>query len=188
MWGYPLFLFTGVWIVLTARRALDLPRLGKVTAIWGAVFGCLAIAFVVGYGVLPHFDHRYRAVFFPGGELAREISQRARAVTGRPLVYVIGSMWDGGNVAHYAADHPRVLIDGAPARAPWIDLEDLKRRGAAVVWTGGDPQVLPVEYRTVAADAAVQQPFTLPFRRGDQVLNVGWAILLPRPSYAGLSR
>ena len=30
MWGYPLWLFLGLWIVLTARRALDGARLGRV--------------------------------------------------------------------------------------------------------------------------------------------------------------
>jgi 4-amino-4-deoxy-L-arabinose transferase-like glycosyltransferase len=184
MWGYPLWLFAGVWLVLSARRALDDKRLGRVLVTWAIVFAGLAVAFIANYGVMPSYDHRYRAVLFPGGELGRELSQRYRASTGQPLAYVIGSMWDGGNVAHYAMEQPRVLIDGKPERAPWIDLDDLKRRGAVVVWTTGDLQALPAELRTVAADAAVQQPFTLPFRRGDQVLYVGWAILLPKPSYA----
>ena len=132
MWGYPLWLFLGVWLVLIARRALDELRLGRVLLNWAIVFTGLAIAFIGNYGVLPHYDHRYRAVFFPGGDLGREMSQRYRAVTGKPIAYVIGSMWDGGNVAHYAASHPRVLIDGKPERAPWIDLADLegaRRRG-----------------------------------------------------------
>jgi Dolichyl-phosphate-mannose-protein mannosyltransferase len=184
MWGYPLWLFAGVWLVLTARRVLDDKRLGSVGLTWAVMFIGLAIAFIGNYGVLPNYDHRYRAVFFPGGNLGRELSQRYHVSTGKPLAYVIGSMWDGGNTAHYAPEQPRVLIDGAPARAPWIDLDDLKRRGAVVVWTTGDLQALPVELRTVAADAAVQQPFLLQFRRGDQVLYVGWAILLPKPSYA----
>lgn len=184
MWGYPLFLFIGLWLVLTARRALDDKRLAKIGVIWAIVFACLAAAFIVNYGVLPNYDHRYRAVLYPGEALARELSDRTRAVTGKPIVYVIGSMWDGGNVSHYAPSHPRVLIDGKPERAPWIDLNDLRARGAVVVWTSGDLNVLPVEFRNIAADAQVQPPFMLPSRRGDQVLNVGWAILLPQPSYA----
>ena len=147
----------------------------------------MALAFVVNYAVLPHYDHRYRAVFFPGGDLGREISQRYRAVTGKPLVYVIGTMWDGGNVAHYAPSHPRVLVDGKPARAPWIDLNDLSARGAVVVWTAGDLHVMPPEFRTIAADAAVQPPFLLHYPARRRKLNVGWAILLPQPSYASRS-
>ncbi len=184
MWGYPLWLFLGLWIVLTARRALDVP-LGRLTLTWAIVFSCLALAFIANYDVLPRFDHRYRAVFFPGGELGRELSQRYRAITGKPIVYVIGSMWDGGNVAHYAPSHPRVLIDSKPVRAPWIDLNDLRARGAVVVWTAGDPHVIPPELRTMAADAALQPPFTLAYRRGPGEVTVGWAILLPRPSFAG---
>jgi hypothetical protein len=184
MWGYPLFLFGGVWLVLVARRFLDDGRIIRIGVIWSVVFTALALAFIGNYGVLPQVDHRYRAVLYPGSELARELSQRYRALTGKEIAYVIGTMWDGGNVSHYTPNQPRVLIDGKPARAPWIDLNDLRARGAVVVWTDGDLKTLPIEFRNIAADAQVQPPFTLPFRRGDQVLNVGWAILLPQRSYA----
>ena len=112
------------------------------------------------------------------------MSERYRARNGKQSVYVIGSRWDGGNGAQYAPELPRLLVDGKPERAPWIDLADLRARGAVVVWTTGNLQALPVELRTIAADAAVQQPFSLPFRRGEQVLYVGWASLLAKPSYA----
>jgi 4-amino-4-deoxy-L-arabinose transferase-like glycosyltransferase len=183
MWGYPLWLFLGVWLVLAAQGLNEL-RFARVLLVWTAVFGCLALAFIISYAVLPNYDHRYRAVFFPGGDLGRELSQRYRAATGRPISYVIGSMWDGGNVAHYSPDHPRVLIDGSPDRAPWIDLTDLRTKGAVVVWTAGDLTVVPPALRSVAADAAVQPAFLLHDRRGDSSVNVGWAILHPRPSYA----
>jgi len=188
MWGYPLWLFAGVWAVLVARRVLDETRLARVAMTWAAVFGCLALAFIANYAILPNYDHRYRAVFFPGDELARELSQRYRAVTGKPIIYVIGSMWDGGNIAHYAPDHPRVLIDGNPERAPWIDLADLKSKGALVVWTAGDLTAVPPALRTTAVEAAVQPPIQLHYQRGDSMLNVGWAILQPRPSYAKVGR
>jgi len=184
MWGYPLFLFLGLWLVLKAPQTLEAFRVKRVIVVWAAVFAALTIAFIANYAVLPNYDHRYRAAFFPGADLARELSQRYRAATGHPIIYVIGSMWDGGNVAHYAPDHPRVLIDGRPARAPWIDLADLRSKGAVVVWTDGDLNVVPPGLRSVAADAAVQPPFVLHDRRGDSSINVGWAILFPRPSFA----
>ena len=119
------------------------------------------------------------------GSLAEFVEWDAfRAATGWPLTYVVGTMWDGGNVAHYAPERPRVLIDGDPRRAPWIDLGDLRSKGAVVVWTSGDPAVMPVGLRGVAGDAQVQPPFTLPFRRGDGAVTVGWAILRPQPAFA----
>ena len=194
MWGYPLWLFLGLWLVMTARRAFDPARLARIVITWGIAFTCLVLAFAANYGVLRRFDHRYRAVFFPGAAFGREIAQRYQAATGKPIAYVIGTMWDGGNLSHYAPSHPRVLVDGEPARAPWIDLADLKRQGAVVVWTVDyiehrDPVVtptvkdlhkLPAEFSTIAAGAEVQPPFTLPYQRLMGSVTVGWAILPAR--------
>ena len=184
MWGYPLWLFLGLWIVLAVPSAIEAARMKRIVATWAAVFAVFAIAFVVNYGILPSYDHRYRAVLYPGNTLAEELARRFRAATGQPLRYVIGTMWDGGNVAHYAAEQPRVLIDGNPRRAPWIDLGDLRSKGGVVLWTDGDPNVIPVAYRSLAADAQVQPPFRLQFRRGGAELTVGWAILRPQPAFA----
>jgi hypothetical protein len=177
MWGYPLWLFLGLWLVLSARRLLEGLLLARIVITWAIVFVCLGVAFFINYDVLPRFDHRYRAVFFPGGSLGREISQRYRAATGKPPTYVIGTMWDGGNLAHYSPRQPRVLVDGNPKRAPWIDLADLKRQGAVVVWTAGDLRKLPKQFQAVAAGAVVQPPLLLHYRRGDSSLYAGWAIL-----------
>jgi len=179
MWGYPLWLYLGVFLVMAARRIFTERRLARIVLTWAIVFASLALAFIANYAVLPRFDHRYRAVFFPGKALASELSQRYRAATGEPIAYVIGSMWDGGNVAHYAPSQPRVLIDGEPQRAPWIDLADLKRRGALVVWTAGDLRHLPAQFAAVAKGAVVEPPFLLEDLRGGNATNVGWAILKP---------
>lgn len=191
MWGYPLWLFLGLWMVLTARRALGGP-LPRVLLTWAIVSGALALAFVANYSVLPRIDHRYRAVFFPGGTMGREIGERFQAATGEPLRYVIGTMWDGGNVAHYAPSQPRVLVDGKPERAPWIDLADLRAKGAAVVWTDGDRDTLPAQFATIAAGAAVQPPLRLHYRHSSKPLEVGWAIVRPVlplvPATAGTRR
>ncbi|HET7849647.1 MAG TPA: glycosyltransferase family 39 protein, partial [Pseudolabrys sp.] len=47
MWGYPLWLFLGLWLVLTARRSLNGERLARVIGIWAIVFCALALAFIV---------------------------------------------------------------------------------------------------------------------------------------------
>jgi 4-amino-4-deoxy-L-arabinose transferase-like glycosyltransferase len=180
MWGYPLWLFVGVWIVLVMHSALDTARIKRVIAAWGAVFVLFAVVFIANYTVLPLVDHRYRAAFFPGDRLAAELTQRFHAATGQPLRYVIGTMWDGGNVAHYSPDQPHVLIDGLPRRAPWIDLNMLRADGALVVWTGGDSAHLPAQFAAIAAIAEVGTPFTLPMRRGLSEVQVGWAVLKPQ--------
>ncbi|MGB6746700.1 MAG: glycosyltransferase family 39 protein, partial [Xanthobacteraceae bacterium] len=180
MWGYPLWLYVGAWIVMTVRPLLDRDRIGRIVAAWGGVFAVMALAFIVNYSVLPLIDHRYRAVFYPGDRLGTALTQRFHAATGQRLRYVIGSMWDGGNLAHYSPDQPHVLIDGKPGRAPWIDLNDLRKDGAVVVWTQSDPKVLPPQFAAIAPNAEIGTPFDLPMRRGSGAVHVGWAILKPQ--------
>jgi 4-amino-4-deoxy-L-arabinose transferase-like glycosyltransferase len=180
MWGYPLWLYIGLWTVLALRPVLGRMRLARVVTAWAIVFVLFAAVFAVNYSVLPRLDHRYRAVFYPGDTLAAALTQRFHDATGTKLRYVVGSMWDGGNLAHYSPDQPRVLIDGLPRRAPWIDLADLRKYGAIVVWTGGDTAHMPAQYADVAGNAEIGAPFDLPMRRAGGTLHVGWAILKPQ--------
>jgi 4-amino-4-deoxy-L-arabinose transferase-like glycosyltransferase len=179
MWGYPLWLFLGLWIVITAGPLIERARFNRVVVAWGAVTALYAIAFMVQYAVRPFLDHPYLASLFPGDRLGAEVSTRFRATTGEPLAYVIGSMWLGGNISRYSPERPRTLIDGRPERAPWIDLADVKRRGAVVVWTDGDRNVVPSNYAGLAPKAEVQPPLTLPMRWGNGEMVFGWAILRP---------
>jgi 4-amino-4-deoxy-L-arabinose transferase-like glycosyltransferase len=185
MWGYPLWLFLGLWLVMAARVNLDSTRLTPIIVTWGAIFAVFAVAFVANYTVLPYIDHRYRAVLFPGDQLGRILTARFREMTCQPpdcapLRYVIGSIWDGGNLSHYSPDQPRALIDGLPKRTPWIDLADLRDKGAILVWTQSDPKQLPAAFAAIAPGAELGTPFDLPMRRGDGTVHVGWAILKPQ--------
>ncbi|HLK80127.1 MAG TPA: glycosyltransferase family 39 protein [Xanthobacteraceae bacterium] len=187
MWGYPLWLFLGPWIVVSASSRVDRACLGRLAGVWGTVTALYAASFVADYAVLPYFDHRYRAALFPGEQLAEEISARFHAQTGSPLAYVVGTMWLGGNIGHYSGDQPRTLIDGNPRRAPWIDLRDFAASGGVVVWTAGDLKTLPAAYAALAHDAVVQPPLTLPMRRGNGEVTVGWGIIpaIDRPEDEG---
>jgi len=177
MWGYPLWLFLGLWVVIATGLPIERARLGRIALAWGVVTALYAVAFVVDTGVLPFF-HKYRTAIFPGDRLGAEVATRFRAATGEPLRYVIGSMWLGGNVSRYSPERPRTLIDGKPERAPWIDLADLKRHGAVVIWDGGGDAV-PPPYARFAAGAQVQPPLTLPWRWGRGQNTFGWAIVPP---------
>jgi hypothetical protein len=180
MWGYPLWLFLGLWLVMAARVSFDTARLARIIGAWAIVFTIFIVAFIANYLLLPPLDHRYRAVLFPGHKLGETLTAHFHDSTGAPLRYVIGSMWDGGNLAHYSADQPQVLVDGLPTRAPWIDLEDLRNKGAVLVWTQSDPREIPAAFASVAPGAQLGVPFDLPMRRGDGTVHVGWAILKPR--------
>jgi 4-amino-4-deoxy-L-arabinose transferase-like glycosyltransferase len=179
MWGYPLWLFLGPFIVVAVSARVDRAALARLGRAWGVVTALYVAAFVIDYAVLPHVDHRYRAVLFPGERIAAEITARYRAGTGAPLRYVVGSMWLGGNVAHYSPEHPRALIDGSPRRAPWIALDDLAASGGVVVWATGDLGTVPAALAASSGRAAVQPPLIVPMRRGNGTVKIGWGIIPP---------
>jgi hypothetical protein len=104
MWGYPLWLFLGLWVVIATGPVIERARLNRIALAWCIVTALYAVAFVVDNGVLPFF-HRYRAAIFPGDRLGAVTSTHFRAATGEPLRYVIGAdlkrhgavvVWDGG--------------------------------------------------------------------------------------------
>ena len=75
MWGYPLWLFVGLWLVMAASQKPARPAaLAGLSLSWAAVFTVLVVVFVANYAVMPRFDHRYRAVFFPGDALGRDLT------------------------------------------------------------------------------------------------------------------
>jgi Dolichyl-phosphate-mannose-protein mannosyltransferase len=136
MWGYPLWLFLGLWCVTVSATVLDYPRLTRVVSLWMSVFVAFGIAYVANYWAIPIFKPGYNASFqgfMPGRELAAQVVERYRKLTGQTPPYVIGSMWIGGIVSHYTPGRPRVLLDGNPELAPWIDISDLRSKGAVVV-------------------------------------------------------
>jgi hypothetical protein len=181
-WGFPLWLFFGTWCVSASGEKIGGERARLVISLWSGVFVVYVLAFIADYTVLPSIDHRYRAAFYPGEQLAVEVTSGFRAATGRSLSYVIGDIWHGGNVAHYSPDRPRLLVDGNPRRSPWIDPSDLRARGAVAVWAAGDDDMQPpAAHRQLAAELVVQAPITLPMRAGGGKVVIGWAILRPMP-------
>ena len=83
MWGFPLWLFLGLWIVVFAPAALDRARLAHLGAHGRRCSSIFVAAFLADYLVLPSFDHRYRAAFFPGDACRRRSRSASRRRPGK---------------------------------------------------------------------------------------------------------
>ena len=110
----------GLWIVLTGRRALQGIPLTRALATWAIVFTCLAARLRRQLRGVAAFRPPLPRGVLPGRRSRPEISQRYRAVTGHLLDYVIATMWDGGNIAHYAPE-PSARADRRQAGARALD-------------------------------------------------------------------
>jgi hypothetical protein len=181
MWGYPLWLFLGLWLVLRIGPVTEPRRFIRLGWTWAAATLVYVIAFVIYMAVDPLTRPTYRAELFPGKAVAQALAGRFKQETGEPVAYVIAPMYFGGNVSHYAREAPRTVIDGDLRRVPWIDPADLRRRGALVMWVESDPNRVPEPYRALAGDAVPRQPLQFPAILGKGVHTIGWTIVPPKP-------
>jgi hypothetical protein len=138
----------------------------------------------------PFWRDRQKATQFPGRLLAETITRQWRERTGTPLAYVGGAEVGTGpgelaanNVAVYSPDRPHVIVHGNPAKAAWIDMADVERRGAVLLWEA-PPGVhaLPANIRATFPRAELQPPLVLPRQtlRPVSPAIIHYAVVWPR--------
>ncbi len=147
MWGYPLWSFLPLAAVLWLGPVTDLRRISFFAA--GVIFlFLLAPAIWIGTHILdPHLRTRPKATDFPGRAIAEQVTRDWHDRTGAKLGYVAGTEFAANNVAVYSPDRPRVVVHGRPRISPWIDMNDLRKRGVIVIWEDGLPMAHVDEWR-----------------------------------------
>jgi hypothetical protein len=190
MWGYPLWSFGPLAIVMWLKPISDERRLHRFAYAFMTTF----IAFPLVYAAIellePLVNDRHKAAYFPGRALAETITRQWRERTGTALVYVGGAEVGTGpgeiavnNVAVYSPDHPHVIVHGDPHLSPWIDVADLDRRGAVFVWEQEsiDPFV-PAHLQETFPRLQMQPPIALArqnrYARAPEI--IGYAVVPPR--------
>lgn len=147
MWGYPLWSFLPLAAILWFGPVTDLRRM-KVFAIGVIFLFFLAPAIWIGTWLAdPHLRARPKAADFPGRAVAEQVTRAWRDKTGTKLAYVAGTEFAANNVAVYSPDRPRVVVHGRPQISPWIDMDDLRKRGVLVIWEEGLPMAHVDEWR-----------------------------------------
>lgn len=179
LWGYPLWLYLGLWLVMLYRDGLSPISLAWMTRFWAAVLiGSALLILVFKSGVLG-LSYVRRSHEFPGPALAAEINRQYRAVTGREPAYVIGPQIEAGNISRYTPSRPRVVIDADFRSAPWIDRADLKAKGTILIWNPNDEGKMPAHLAQIANGAPQQPPIVIPVANGRFKFYFAWAIVPP---------
>ena len=171
--------FAALWGHLADRAGIVRPRRAAV------VFLVLAAVQVVAYVAVREIAPRVliRHPAYPdtdGPRLAALAQDYWRAHGAGPIPYIVGlnkqrGLQAGGSIVFDLPYRVRLLDDGDPSHAPWLDVTDVKRRGALIVAPGGlapGVKVLDVEPTDVET---VQRPM----RRGSTDETVVFARLPP---------
>jgi len=186
MWGTPLWGYAGLWAV--TRLPVDFSERGVWRFVygWAGICALTVVAYTGSILFLPYYTHEVQRVHFPGRQVAKIIDKGWHAQESAPLRYAIGDTWLAGNVAYYAEERPHVFIKGDPSISPWINLDDLKRSGAVLVWciencASHNFSESPPDIIKNYPQARLQEPIVLPRRTGAAVepVKVGWAIVPP---------
>lgn len=108
---------------------------------------------------------------YPAQELVDRVLADWHASTACPLRYVVAPFFVGGQIAAMAPGFPAIFEDGDLSKSPWIDTEDMRRKGYVVV--SSRPDGLP--------DTAQHTPSMslFPPRAQHEIGPVFWAVVLP---------
>ncbi len=118
----------------------------------------------------------------PANAMGRFFADNFQRRTGRPLAVVSGDPRTAALVALGAPSRPSVYFDADPARSPWVTPDDIRKKGAVVVWLTADTTPTPPpEIRAYFPDIVpeVPQAFDRPVRGRLPALRVGWAVIRP---------
>lgn len=179
LWGYPLWLYFGLWLVMIFKDGLLPISLTWMTGFWAAVLIASAILIMIFKSGLFGLSYVRRSHEFPGPQLAAEIDRQYRAVTGHEPAYVIGPQIEAGNISRYTPSRPRVVIDADFRSAPWINRADLKAKGAILIWNPNDEGTMPSHLAQIANGAPQQPPIVIPVANGRFKFHFAWAIVPP---------
>jgi hypothetical protein len=102
--------------------------------------------------------------------------------TGRPLAVVTGDVGTATLIALAAPSRPSVYFDADPARSPWVTPDDIRNKGAVVVWLTADTTPTPPpEIKARFPDLVPEVPRTFPRPVQGRLppLRVGWGVIRP---------
>jgi 4-amino-4-deoxy-L-arabinose transferase-like glycosyltransferase len=186
MWGYPLWSFAPLAAIVWFGPAAGNAQVRRFAVGFAAVFLAMPLAYVAVEALEPAWRDRPKATQFPGRQLADEVTRAWRAKFGTPLPFVGGGEFSTNNIAVYSPDKPRVIVHADPTISPWIDRDDLRRRGAVIVWEDGQLDAAAMaQLRRDYPGLTVQEPLSLPRQTfvGTNLrpARVHFAIVPPRP-------
>jgi 4-amino-4-deoxy-L-arabinose transferase-like glycosyltransferase len=184
----PLVILSGLAVVVAAGDRIALTRQQVVIAAW---FGLLIVPPILAAAavlVLPWLNIDLR-VTYPMQAMSRFFSETFERRTGSPLQIVTGDARTAALIALAAPRRPSVFLAEAPEHSPWLTLDNVKAKGALVVWpatdtAGAPPPALKERFPDLVAD--VPRAFERTVQGQLPLLRIGWGVI--RPQGANLGR
>ncbi|MFD2184595.1 glycosyltransferase family 39 protein [Rhodoplanes azumiensis] len=179
----PYVVLSGLAIVVLAGNTIVLQRQGLTSLAWTLLLVAPPAIAAASVAVLPFVSKTDVPIGQPAAAIGEFFGDRFERRTGKPLAIVAGEPRLASLVAIAAPSRPSFYFDAAPDRTPWVTGEELRRKGAIVLWpTTGTSTTVPPDIKARFPDlvAEVPQTFTRTIQGRLPLMRIGWGMLRPQ--------
>ena len=138
----PLVVFSGLAVVIAAGDDIELSHQHIVIAAWFGLLFVPPVMAVVAIIALPWLGVDLN-VNQPARAMAQFFDDSFQRRIGAPPPIVAGEPRTAALVAFGASGRPSLFLDATPERSPWVTVDDIKAKGAIVVWPTTDTAGAP---------------------------------------------
>lgn len=178
----PLVVLSGLLVVLLAGNGIELSYQHIVIAAWFGLLLVPPLLAVVAVFAAPWLGIDLN-VNKPVRQIAQFFSDSFQRRTGTPLMIVAGDPRTAALISLGSPSRPSVFLDATPERTPWVTFDDVRRKGAIIVWPANDSiGAPPADIKERFPDIAPDTPrvFERPVAGRLPVLRYGWALIRPQ--------
>lgn len=182
----PHLVLSGLATVVLAGNSIPWHRPRLVGMAWSLLLLAPPLSAAAAVLILPWLGIASVDVGRPAAAIGRFLGDSFERRTNTPLAVVTGDVRLAALVALGAPSRPSLYFDTAPERSPWITMEDIRRKGAVIVWPGvetrpGVPPAIASRFPDLVAE--IPRAFERLVQGRAPLLRVGWGML--RPAAAG---
>ena len=178
----PLLVLSGLAVIIAAGDSFALYHQRVLGLAWAGLLIAPAIFVPIVLVVLPWTVGADLKVAQPAAAMGRFFAESFERRTGHRLAVVSGDVQTATLVALAAPSRPSVYFDDDPARAPRVTPEEIRERGAVVVWPAASSDATPppeIAAHFPGLIPEVPQTFARPVRGRLPPLRIGWGMIRP---------
>jgi hypothetical protein len=179
----PLIILSGLAVVVAAGDNIEFSHQHVVISAWFGLLFVPPIMAAVAVLTLPWIGVDI-AINQPARAMAQFFDDSYRRRMNAPLPIVAGDPRLAALIAAGASSRPSLFLDATPERTPWVTMDDVRKKGAIIVWqspdtAGAPPPELKVRFPEIVPEVP-PRAFARPVQGQLPLMRIGWAVIRPR--------
>jgi hypothetical protein len=178
----PLVVLSSLAVVLAAGDSIALYHQRVLGFAWSGLLVVPALFVPLLIVVLPFALGTNLRIAEPANAMGEFFADSFQRRTGQKLAIVTGDPRTAALIAVTAPSRPSVFSDADPARTPWVTADDIRTKGAVVVWIAADTSPTPPpDIKVYFPDLVAELPrtFARPVQGRLPLLRIGWGVIRP---------